>query len=298
MSKKIFLFLLISLTAVNFGCQTNQYVISPDQNTITLATFNVEWLGDGIHDTKPRTSADYEKIAKIIYMTNADIIALQEVENDQAMELVSKYLVGYHYYVSGDGEGKQNTAILYNPNLEIRIVGNYEPLDVKKHRTRAGLLSYVKKGNFDFILMDVHLKSTSRYDSTDELREESYSLRNKQAKVISHWADSIETNSKEKDVIVLGDFNDNPNRTKHFTLEPIVNDTNLSFLTADLHSCKNPKWDNIDNIVVTKTVLPRVIKNSLHQINFYQILSKKEAESISDHCPVVISFDIKQPDND
>lgn len=279
------------------GCQANKYIIEPDSKTITVATFNTEWLGDGIDDTKERFSYDYEKIAKILYMTNADIIALQEVENEKAIEKVTEYLQGYNFFVA-NGTGKQNVAFLYNPKLEIRIVGDYQPINVEPGRTRPGLIAYVKKGNFDFILMNVHLKSTSRYDSTDELREKSYKLRQEQATAISNWVDSLQKYSKEKDIIILGDFNDNPLRKSHPTLTPLLINKKLSFLTAELKSCQNPKWDNIDNIVVTTSVLGRVIFNSLHQINFYQLLNKKEAKTISDHCPVIISFDIIEPDND
>jgi endonuclease/exonuclease/phosphatase family metal-dependent hydrolase len=295
--KHIKLLLMLFLVIFFGGCQTSKYIIETDPNTITIATFNTEWLGDGIDDTKPRFNYEYENIAKILYMTNADIIALQEVENDKAIEKITNYLVGYNFYVL-NGTGKQNCAILYNHNLDIRILGNYEPINVKPGRTRPGLIAYVKKGNFDFILMNIHLKSTSSYDNTDQLREESYLLRQNQATAISNWVDSLENHSKEKDIIILGDFNDNPLRLSHPTLTPLIKNKYLSFLTANLKSCKNPKWDNIDNFVVTKSVLDRVIYTSIKQINTYQMLKKKEAESISDHCPVIISFDITKPDND
>jgi endonuclease/exonuclease/phosphatase family metal-dependent hydrolase len=147
-------------------------------------------------------------------------------------------------------------------------------------------------------MMNVHLKSTSQYDNTPELKEKSYLLRAQQSRLLDKWVDSILTKTKEKDIIITGDFNDNPQRKNHPTLMALAEDTNLTFTTADMQSCKNPKWDCIDHIVVSNSSKSRIIPNSLHQINIYQILKQKEAESISDHCPVVISFDIQKPDND
>jgi endonuclease/exonuclease/phosphatase family metal-dependent hydrolase len=287
------------LAALVSSCQLNlnKYTIVPNPNTITIATFNAEWLGDGSDDTKPRTAVDYEKLARIISITDADIIALQEVENEKALEKLCTYLEGYSYYVSETG-GKQNPAYLFNNNLEVRYVGDYSPVNVEVGRTRPGFLVFVRKGNFDFALMNVHLKSTSSYDNTEELKKKSYLLRAQQAKALKNWVDSVLTKTKEKDIILTGDFNDNPNRKTNPTLMSLSEDKNIFFTTADLQSCKNVKWDCIDHIVTTLSAKNRIIPNSLHQINFYQILKQKEAESISDHCPVVISFDIKATDND
>lgn len=291
--------IIILLMLIISSCQLNlqKYTIVPNPNTITIATFNAEWLGDGNDDTKPRSAKDYEKLARVISITNADIIALQEVENENALKMLSNYLENYSFYVSESG-GKQNPAYLFNNNLEVRFIGDYSPIDVEPGRTRPGYLVFVRKGNYDFALMNVHFKSTSRYDNTPELKEKSFLLRAKQAKALSNWVDSILTKTIEKDIVITGDFNDNPNRKTNPTLMSLAENTNLIFTTAELHSCKNDKWDCIDHLVVSKSASNRVIPNSLHQINFYQILKQKEAESISDHCPVVISFDIKSPDND
>lgn len=281
------------------SCQLNlnKYTIIPNPNTITVATFNVEWLGDGIDDQKPRTEEDYEKIARILSLTDADIISLQEVENEAAIQKICKYLEGYSYFIAESGT-KQNPAYLFNDSLEVRLIGEYAPINVEPGRTRPGFFAYVRKKNFDFAMMNVHLKSTSSYDNTPELKQKSYLLRAQQAKAIKIWTDSILTKTKEKDILITGDFNDNPHRKTNPTLMSLTEDKELYFTTADLKSCKNNKWDGIDQIVTSISAKKRIVPNSLHQIDFYQILKKKEAESISDHCPVVISFDIKSPDND
>lgn len=279
-----------------FSCQSTKYGVEFSPETISICTFNVEWLGDGIQDNKDRATWDYKNIAKVLSITNADIIAMQEIENEKAILKVLEYLDGYKYYVA-EGYGKQNLAILYNSNIDLKVLDIYKPLIVEENRTRPGLLVYAKKGNFDFFLMNVHLKSTSSYDNTEELRQKSYELRQQQAMVMNQFLDSILTHQKDRDIIFVGDMNDNPNR-KNSNIKFFADDPKVVFLTSNLRSCKNPYWDNIDHIAITSNTAQRLIKSSIRQINLYELFKQTNAQQISDHCPVVISFDIIMPDND
>lgn len=279
-----------------FSCQSTKYGVEFSPDIITIATFNTEWLGDGIQDTKERATWDYKNIAKVINITNADIVALQEVENEKAVLKILEYLDGYKYYVA-EGYGKQNLAILYNRNIELNVVDIYKPLIVEENRTRPGLLVYAKKGNFDFYLMNIHLKSTSSHDNTEELRQNSYEIRQKQAMVLNQFLDSMLTYQTDKDIFFVGDMNDNPNR-KNSNIKFFADDPKVLFLTAHLRSCKNPNWDNIDHIAITPNIESRFIKSSIRQINIYELFKASQVERISDHCPVAVSFDTTLPDND
>ncbi len=291
MKLKVYIFLLFLIL---IGCESfrNEY----DENAITMATFNVEWLGDGIEDRNPRNEYDYKRIAEILIDLKADIIGLQEVENDLALEKIIKFMPGYKYIVGETGY-IQNPAFLYRDTILVKFVQNYKPLAVKANRTRPGLLVYVKKGNFDFFFLFVHFKSTSRADSTEELKLESYALRRKQAEVLRNWSDSLLNYSIEKDIIIIGDFNDNPLRPSKI-LSPLLFSNNFLFLTDKLGSCKNPDWDNIDHIVINKSVFQRFIQGSVYMYNIPAKYEDYEVKKISDHCPVIAKFNILIPDND
>ncbi len=293
--KYIKLLILLALWGLS-SCQSTKYGVEFSPETFSICTFNTEWLGDGIQDNKERATWDYKNIAKVISITNADIIALQEVENNRAIEKVLDYLDGYKYYVA-EGYGKQNVAIIYNKNIDLQVVDIYKPLIVEEGKTRPGLLIYAKKGNFDFFLMNVHLKSTSGYDNTEELRQKSYELRQQQAMVLNQFLDSMLSSQNDKDIFFVGDMNDNPNR-KNSNIKFFADDPKVLFLTSYLRSCKNPVWDNIDHIVITPNIEPRLIKSSIRQVNLYELFKQTQAQQISDHCPVVVSFDITLPDND
>lgn len=292
----IFSLLLLILLSIS-GCNEHkEFAINSNSNYLTIATFNCEWLGDGVNDTKQRTAEDYENIAKIISETKADIIALQEIENSQALEIIKKYITDYKYFCSEKGE-KQNLAFFYSPSVKISEITEYMPLEVELDRTRPGLMAYCKKGNLDLWLMNVHLKSTSQYDSTPELKQRSYELRAGQAEVLNLWIDSILT-YKEKDIVILGDFNDNPKRISHPTLRALASNPNLNFATADFKSCKNHYWDAIDHIVISKNLEKRILSGSLMMFDTYNFYGKDMADRVSDHCPVMITLEATAPDDD
>jgi endonuclease/exonuclease/phosphatase family metal-dependent hydrolase len=267
------------------------------QQTVVVGTFNMEWLGDGIDDRINRSERDYERLAEVIENTNADVLGLQEIENEVALKRIMKYLPDYGYIIGNTGY-IQNPAVVFRKDVEVKFIENYQPLAVVKNKSRAGLVVSVRKGNFDWIMMVVHLKSTSRYDSTQEMRTASYEMRRKQAEILRYWADSITTTTTEQDIIIVGDFNDNPKRPKSQNMQPLVHDESFRFLTEDYTSCANPNWDMIDHIVVNKSAIKRFFVNSQFVYNIYHAYTKSEIEKISDHCPVIVAFDIVTPDND
>lgn len=174
----------------------------------------------------------------------------------------------------------------------------YMPVAVRGERNRPGFVVNCRKGNFDWTMMVLHLKSTSRADSTPQLKEEAILNRSLQAVKVSEWADSILANGKEKDILVVGDFNDSPQRKVNPTLTAMINDTNITFLTATLTSCKNTSWLNIDQIVASRSAAIRWRPAAMHHYNFNAAFRTEEANMISDHCPVLGQFEITVPDND
>ena len=264
---------------------------------ITIGTFNLEWLGDGHRDRKKRSSEDYANIANAIKDIDADILGLQEIENRVAVKKILNYLPEYDFIIGKTG-GAQKLAFLYKKSLAIVSYGEYYPIMIEKRCTKAGLWVYVKAGNFDFHLLNVHLKSSSHWDNTPAKAAKSIYLRRSQAKAIVKWADSILTNTAEEDVVILGDFNDSPKKKKNNTLSIISGDTRLIFLSEDLRSCKFRNLYTIDQIVVSDTSSLRFITDSEFMYNTHNAFSKSEVKGISDHCPVTVKFDVSIPDND
>lgn len=296
MIKTKYIFILFILF---IACKSNELPgdLQYQPKYLTVGTFNVEWLGDMINDRIDRVPEDYRLIAEIIKKSNVDLIALQEIENDKAIKLLTKYLDGFQYYVGKRG-GRQNLGLLYKKKVTVNFVAEYTQLIVEEGRTRPGLIFECKAGNLDFFLMIVHYKSTSRFEDTKEKVQKSKELRAKQIEKSYFWADSILRNTKEQDIIILGDFNDTPVRKKDNLFTLFLKDTNFIFLTQNLKSCKYPTAYSIDHILVSKSLNNRYLKNSLQSLDFRSILTEKESKKISDHCPVSVKFDVVLPDND
>jgi len=293
--KKPFLLVILLVTIwLQLGaCSEN---ISPDDDTLVIGTFNIQWLGDGNDDLKSRKDEHYRIIAEIIKNTGADILALQEIENEEALNKLITYLPGYSLRIN-QTENDQNLALIYNQSVQIIEVISFNELIVEEGETRPGLLYNAKKNIFDWTGLVVHLKSTSSYDSTDELRAKSYDLREKQANVLRSWSDSLLNSNADKDLIISGDFNDNPIKSKNNCLVPISSSGLVKFVTQDLKSCKNPVWTSIDHIAISLQLEKIFVPNSTRQYNFYDSYADDLTEFISDHCPVMISLDISQVKN-
>lgn len=289
---RVFLFALLLVVP---ACTSTNFT-NPD--TVTIATFNMEWLGDGnADDRKPRTEADYKRIAAVIESCKADVIGVEEVENSEALKRVLKYVEGYSYYIGKAGR-QQNVGVLYRNTITVTNPQEYMPVATRGERNRPGFVVNCRKGNFDWTMMVLHLKSTSRADSTDALREESFVNRREQAAKVAAWADSIITNTKEKDILIVGDMNDSPVRRNNPTLTPMTDNVNITFLTSSLTACKNSSWSNIDHIVASQSAAKRWLPAAMHHYNFLAEYRAEEATMISDHCPVIGQFEITSPDND
>lgn len=275
------------------GCQSAR-VSDPDHATI--GTFNIEWLGDGVDDLKPRTEDDYKRIADVIDRTGADVLGLQEIESRQALDRVLKYLPSHAGMIYEAGI-PQNVGLVYRKGtITIDSVGPYMPLTLAKARMRPGFVVSCTKGDASWLMMVVHLKSTSRMDSTDALREESRLIRGKQVAMLRSWSDSVVKSTAEQDVIIVGDFNDfTGRRGEQATLTSLINSTEMSFLTGTLKSCKNPNWYVIDHVVASTSMRNRMVPSSERVDDPRAFLPDRAASAVSDHCPVVVRFVTRTP---
>ncbi len=294
--KLLFLLTILIFSISSSSCVSNTRQHFSDDDVVKIGTFNIEWLGDGIRDTKPRTEEGYKLVADAIASTGFEIIGLQEIENNEALGRILKYLPEFRGFVL-DKSGNQNLGFIYKNTITIDTFYEYSPIAIDPSRNRPGLVIQARKGNFDWIMMVVHFKASSKFDDTEEKRMKSIETRMKQSEILSNWIDSMLTSSKEQDIIVVGDFNDNPTR-KQSALFPLISNKNIRFLTENEISCKNEKWDNIDHIVVSSSAQNRVFIESLFIENHYNKYDEQIAKQISDHCPVGINFDILKPDND
>lgn len=291
--KKLSLFLFF-VSFVFFGCSPKSGI--DKTGVVTIGTFNIGWLGDGKNDKIERSEDDYKRIAQVIKDSQVDVLGLEEIENDSAVQRVLKYLPDFSAMIGKEGN-QQNVGVLYRSSITVKYLGEYMPIAIEKGRQRPGFVVECKAGNFDWRMMVVHFKSTSRYDSTEEMRQKAIELRKMQSKLASEWLIN-QVGGKEKDILIVGDFNDFPTRKNNPSLEELINNTSGEFITKDMESCKKASWKGIDHIFASRSASTRCKRESLRSINFFNQYDEKTADKISDHCPVVVQFDVTAPDND
>ncbi len=305
-SKALTILLSLTLLAVS-GCvliackprNTQQTLPSGlDKGKVTVGTFNIAWLGDGTEEDKEhRSEDDYKHIADVIRDANPDVLGVEEIENGAAVERIFKYLPGYKYIVGKEG-GQQNVGFIIREEVAVELVEEYMPIVIERGRNRPGLVVRCKAGNFDWIMMVVHFKSSSRYDSTQQLKEHAREIRKQQSEKVAEWVKKTLATSKEQDLIIVGDFNDYPTNDKYPMLAPLTAIADIRFVTYNAPSCKKATWKSIDHIIASTSAQKRLVNGSVTTISFHQQFPDAVANKISDHCPVVCQFNSTLPDND
>ena len=161
-----------------------------------IGTFNIEWLG-----TRKREEEDYKQIAQVIKDTGAQVLGIQEISRESGLQRVMKYLPD-HGYILGKS-GSQKVGIIFDKKRVKYNVNSIDQLDeaVVSTGLRAPLLVEMKiDDGFDFTVTVAHLKAM--FD------KKSIAKRKKQAKEINKWINGYLKDNKDKDVVILGDFND------------------------------------------------------------------------------------------
>lgn len=266
----------------------NFYPLLSTESDITVGTLNIKWLGDGLEDKIERSKEDYLNIGFILEELDIDILALQEIENEQALELITVFSEKYNYYLSPTPE-YQKVAFLVKKDIEVLDFQIINKLKLKKERLRPGIVLHLKKNNFDFLATNIHFKSTSRYDDTPEKRRLSFYIRKQQSKILNDFLEKYSSKRSEEDILILGDFNDNPNK-KYSNIKLLEN--TYFFLTKDITSCKNYLWTTIDHIAISKS-LKNNVKEGPFMLDLTSAFDANEIEFISDHCPVLVKLNMR-----
>jgi len=281
-------YLLIYIITIIFVSCTHT-LVDEDPNSLVVGTYNIQWLGDGIEDNVIRKSKDYMNIAYQIESSDVEIFGLQEIENENAIKNLIEFLPSWNYKFIDNGT-KQNLCFIYKSYIKISKIELVENLEVEKNKTRKASIISFSYANEEINIINVHLKSTSRYDDTPEKLQRSFELRNAQAIALNNISKMF--NDKKRNLIVLGDFNDNPNRNSKSQIS--ILEENLYFPTKELKSCKAFYFDCIDHIAINDMLKDNLEPNSQLIIDSKVLFKEEELKLISDHCPVIIKLNFNK----
>ena len=171
--------------------------------TVRLATFNIEWLtADPLDGDMRRNDVDHAMITDLIEHIDPDVIVLQEVEGDAAVELLG-LPSSFSYETSSTG-WSQNLVLAWRSD-RVSVTGIDElNLPSTSGASKEPLTAKVTAGALSFTVVGIHHAAFTDAESARQ--------RLTQAEELLDWVDDTLPNTHagaaSDNVVVLGDFND------------------------------------------------------------------------------------------
>ncbi len=294
-----------------------------NRQIIKMGAFNMEWFpckddgnlmkkyGINLRYPPKGNKTDVRAMFSMLKDLNLQLLATEEVVDTRMVADSAKKYLGenYKYIYSPDG-GSQKVGFLYDSSV-LKLIGNPQSyssvmLDPNS-RLRPAFRAYFKTlpDGFDFHAIVVHLKASPR----------GWNKREKQWKVIARILETLPEESKDADIVLMGDMNDVTKQGPGEFL-PVLKKTNFYWATGEIPNTPTnywtPNWreervqaSEIDHIFISSGARDEYIMNSA-QVG--GVCSKKADEYtgdnipdylkyISDHCPVMVRFNAGK-DND
>lgn len=280
---------LIYFTLIIFSFGQNYPEIGSNQS-LDIMTWNIENF--------PKNNQTINYVTEIINDINVDIIALQEIENQNTFDNLVDNLSGSWFgYRSDNSDWGELSYLINTDNLEITHFP-YTILDQDEHYF-AYRKPYVMKFSFndeEFVIINVHFKCCGDGNLEDDYWDEEY------RRLISnqYLKNYIDTNFSDQNVIVLGDFNDDIAESNiNNVFSDFIND-NQNYYFSDMYIAEGsslnwsfPNWpSHLDHILITNELFDNYDTSSAFTFKIDEYMSgwNEYDNYISDHRPVVINL--------
>ena len=267
-----------------------------DPDYLQLGTFNADWLtADLPGDFTLRNEVDLSMMASLITAMDIDLLALQEVDGDEAMDALD--LPEPWTWVRGETGWSQNQVLLYRADRvvltdvrEVRLPSNDFP-------SKDPLVAEVEvlESDLSFTVVALHLNP---YVQWSEAR-----YRAEQVRELALWLDGLgPVDPPGGPVAVLGDLNDTLDglNDELDTLQPL--EDRYTFATADTDEYTNvPFRSQIDHLALDDTLealrhaagttegVQVVRHDRLEPWSLYQG-GWDDTQNVSDHRPVYVDL--------
>lgn len=277
--------------------------------SLKIASWNIAWLSS--HEYNNRVDADYKQLAMYASKLDADVIALQEVEDGEWARKV--FGDDYDYYFSTK-DWVQKVGIAIRKSSGFKVTSReYKALDVG--RVRHGMDIMLTKDDKQLRLLGIHLKSGCFDKPLDNLsvnsmpeaternikEKDACTILSNQIKPLEAWID--QRASEGIPFMILGDFNrrfsidiEKAHKENQGLWQAIDDEGNESLWTPTL--TKNSKcWggyykDYIDHIVLDPKAKSKFINGSFEQLVFDGKYSRELSNALSDHCPISVELNL------
>jgi len=243
---------------------------------LSVVTWNIEQY-------PKRGSTTINAVADIVEQMDADIIALQEIDDIPAFNTLVASLAGWEgklYNVRGGIE----LAYLYRTSeiTSFSILTTIFDDDSESFPRQPVLVTATHRNGLEVTLINIHLKCCGVTGTTDANRRESAS------KALEEY---IDANMPNDNVIVLGDWNDDINHGPFDNF--LSNGDNYSFADFDIGSGSKLNWSypswpsHLDHILITNELTDNLISSETLKLD---ASFSGYINNVSDHRPVVAKF--------
>ena len=310
--------LRLTLIILLIGCKTEEQntpndnvpempIVSSisDTDKIEIVTWNIE------HFPKAEYSDDY--VRSILEGLDADIYMLQEIQSSTKFGSMLDEMDNYNYYLQTNNIGL-NLAIIYN-NVSVNIKSTVELFkqdDEGYFASRPPLLVNLEWKNNgikkDLSIVNVHYKccgnGTISYVRNDDGKWDEEYRRLKASELIEEY---ITDNLIDKNVIVLGDFNDAINEvdSTNVFLPFIDKPIKYKFIDMDIAIGDAANWSwqgwsssypaiHFDHILINNNLFDEFDNLSVVDVikleEYFTNGSSEYDDNVSDHRPVYLKI--------
>lgn len=269
--------------------------------TITIVNWNIEWFGSS--NFSGNKDVQENNASKILKYLNADIYGICEVVDTARFGKMIRYTFGddFRYTISPYPNVSQKMAFVYNRNIFRNV----------KARPFMGLSSTAAKsfasGRFPFLLeADMAVNNTRQKVSIILIHAKagadaaSYTSRLNGA---VEMKDSLDRFFAQKNVAIIGDFNDNFNGSitagKITPYQNFLNDTKYNAVTYPLNANGYSSTITFVNSVIDQQVynagFAKWYVNSSAKIrtDVKTVIPNYDTRNTSDHYPVSSEYKVK-----
>ena len=272
-----------NLNDLHFGTDT----------TFDIVSWNIEWF--------PKNNNTASKVQEIITNLEADVYALQEIEDTTILKQVVSNIPGYECYFKSSYYG--GLAYVYNTNT-IQVNSKYEIFTSQSYWNAFPRSPQVLDCNFmgkNYIIINNHFKCCGDgilniNNSNDE--------ENRRLQAVAFLKQYIDNNFSAKSVILLGDLNDEltDNSLNNVFQAFIVDNTNYLFTDIQIAQGNSIDWSyptwpsHLDHILITNELFSDFQNSnsltSVIRVDDYMGSWSNYENNVSDHRPIGLKLDV------
>jgi uncharacterized protein len=275
------------------GLDGGDQVLNPlrigSADTLEIATWNIRNF--------PENQITGERVAFLIGEMDLDLVAVQEITDQQAFMQMLGGMDSYEGVLSTDEYGPgnyQKTGLIYRKDM-IDVSGQQALFEGDTYAfPRPPLkvdvsVSLPGGGTLTFIAIVVHLKA--------DVGAENEARRRDACEKLKAHIDGIVAQGDETEVVVMGDFNDAIDDWPDYNVFNVFLDAaeDYRFLTTDLADAGEYTlipWTNlVDHLLITKDLEDDYQGGNTQVVHLDELLGDYDyVDEVSDHRPVVSVF--------